>query len=109
MQFEQGPSQITDITVFQLKGPFTISSMFDLQAALRGDELKGVIIDLSGVNYIDSAALGVLLGQFAHTQRHGYKFALTGISSRVMTIFEITGTNKVLPMFATLADAEKGV
>ena len=106
MDFEQLPSRISDVSVVRLKGPFTLSTMFDLQATLRESATKGLIIDLSGVSYIDSAALGVLLGQFAHTQRAGYKFALTGLSPRVHTIFEITGTHKVLPIFATPEDAE---
>ena len=106
MDFEQSSSRIPDVSVVRLKGPFTLSTMFELQSALREPSTKGFIIDLSSVSYIDSAALGVLLGQFAHTQRAGYKYALTGLSPRVHTIFEITGTDKVLPIFPTPEDAE---
>lgn len=106
MDVEQQPSRVADVTVFRLKGPFTLSTMFAFQESLREPALKGTIIDLSGVPYMDSAGLGVLLGQFAHTQRNGGKFALVGISQRVRTIFEITHTDEVLPIFATQADAE---
>ena len=106
MEIEQEPSGIADVTVFRLKGPFTLSTMFDFQGALRDAALKGTIIDLTGVPYMDSAGLGVLLGQFAHAQRHGNKFGLVGITPRVLTIFEITHTDQVLPIFATQADAE---
>jgi anti-sigma B factor antagonist len=95
-----------DVTVFKLIGPFVLGTMFELQAMLREPELKGVIIDLSGVPYIDSAGLGVLLGHWSHTQRRGFKFALVGMSPRVHTIFEITHTDTVLPIFATQAEAE---
>ena len=78
MDIEQEPSRIADVTVFRLKGPFTMSTMFAFQTALRDAMLKGTIIDLEGVPYMDSAGLGVLLGQFAHAQRHGNKFALVG-------------------------------
>jgi anti-anti-sigma factor len=106
MDIEQAPSRIADVTVFRLKGPFTLSTMFTLQADLRRPEVKGTIIDLAGVPYMDSAGLGVLLGQFAHAQRNGQKFALAGITPRVLTIFEITHTDQVLPIFATQSDAE---
>jgi len=106
MEFEQEPSRIADVTVFRLRGPFTLSTMFDLQNRLRGPELKGIIIDLAGVPYMDSAGLGVLLRQYAHAQTGGYKFALTGMSPRVRTNFEITQTDRVLPIFATQAEAE---
>jgi anti-anti-sigma factor len=58
------------------------------------------------VPYIDSAGLGVLLGHWSHTQRGSHKYALVGMSPRVHTIFEITHTDTVLPIFATQAEAE---
>ena len=107
MDIEREPSLVADITVFRLKGPFTLSTMFDFQAALRGPEVKGTIVDLSGVSYMDSAGLGVLLGQYAHAQRAGYKFALAGVSPRLRTLLEVTHTDQLLPLFPTQADAEK--
>lgn len=108
MEMEREPSQTPDVTIFRLKGPFVLGTMFELQAAFREPGLKGVIIDLSEVPYMDSAGLGVLLGHWSHTQRGGYKYALTGISPRVLTIFKITYTDTVLPIFATTSDAEAG-
>jgi anti-anti-sigma factor len=106
MDIEQAPSRIADVTVFRLTGPFTLSTMFTFQSDLRGPGINGAIIDLAGVPYMDSAALGVLLGQFAHAQRNGQKFALAGITPKLLTIFEMTHTDQVLPIFATQADAE---
>ena len=106
MVVEREPAQSPDITVFRLIGPFVLGTMFELQSTLREPDLKGVIIDLAGVPYIDSAGLGVLLGHWSHTQRRGYKFALVGMTPRVHTIFEITHTDTVLPIFATQAEAE---
>ncbi len=93
--------------MFKLNGPFTLATMFPFQAALREPSVKGVIIDLSGVPYMDSAGLGVLLGHWSHAQRMGYKYSPVGLSARVHTIFEITHTDDVLPIFRTQADAEK--
>ena len=106
MQIERATSSVADVTVFRLKGPFVLGTMFDLQAALRDPAVKGVIIDLSEVPYIDSAGLGVLLGHWSHTQRAGHQFALASMSPRVRTIFEITHTDTVMPIFATQAEAE---
>jgi len=107
MDIEQEPSRIADVTVFRLKGPFTLTTMFAFQTTLRSPDVKGAIVDLSGVPYMDSAGLGVLLGQFAHSQRDGVKFGIAGISHRVHTIFEITHTDTILPIFSTVAEAEE--
>jgi len=108
MEFEQAAGRSPDTTVIRLKGPLTLNTMFGFQALLREPAVKSVIIDLAGVPYMDSAGLGVLLGHWTHTQRAGYKFALVGMSPRVHTIFEITHTDTVLPIFATEEEAEKG-
>lgn len=107
MEFLREASRSPDVTVFRLKGPFVLGTMFELQKALRDPALKSVIIDLSEVPYMDSAGLGVLLGHWSHAQRGGFRYALTGVSPRVRTIFEITHTDQVLPFFATQADAEE--
>jgi anti-sigma B factor antagonist len=107
LDIERVPGSYADVTVFRLKGPFTLSTLFQFQATLREPSLKSVIIDLSGVPYMDSASLGVLLSHWAHTQRAGIRYALVGITPRVRTIFEITHTDTVLPIFATQEDAEK--
>jgi hypothetical protein len=54
MDIEVEASRIEDVTVFRLKGPFTLSTMFDFQADLRKPGQKGAIVDLSGVPYMDS-------------------------------------------------------
>jgi anti-sigma B factor antagonist len=109
MEIEQSASTMPDVTVFTLKGPFTLATMFPFQAALRDPIVKGAIIDMTGIPYMDSAGLGVLLGQWSHAQRVAHKFALAGISARVHTIFEITHTDQILPIFATVADAEQAL
>ena len=106
MDVELETSLVPDVGVYRLKGPFVLGTIFGFQAALRVPSVKGVIVDLSGVPYIDSAGLGVLLGHWSYTQRGGHKFALVGMSPRVRKIFEITHTDTVLPMFATQAEAE---
>jgi len=106
MDVEQEPSRISNVTVFRLKGPFTLGTMFSFQSTLRDDGLKGVIVDLSDVSLIDSTALGVLLREYAHTLLGGYKFAIVGMSDRIRTIFDMTRVYEVLPILPTQAEAE---
>lgn len=109
MTIDREPGSSPDMTIFHLQGPFVLGTMFEFQNALREPGVKNVIIDLSGVPYIDSAGLGVLLSQWSHARRGGFQYALIGMSPRVHTIFEITHTDTVLPIFATRADAEAGL
>ncbi len=67
------------------------------------------VIDVSSVPYIDSAGLGTILSHWAHTQRTGHKFALTGVSPRIDVLLEMTKVNTVLPMFKTAEEADQAL
>jgi len=60
-----------DVTVFKLKGPFTLSTMFAFQNALREPHIKGCIIDLTEVPYMDSVGQIRRLGSWDEFQRSG--------------------------------------
>ncbi len=106
LEIERSASTVPGVVVLALKGPFTLATMFQFQSALRDSTAGGVIVDMSGVSNLDSAGLGVLLGQWSHAQRVEQKFALAAIGPRVLNILRITHTDKVLPVFATVAEAE---
>ncbi|MGA2715810.1 MAG: STAS domain-containing protein [Bryobacteraceae bacterium] len=93
-------------SILRLQGPLTLSTLFALQDILREIGGSDTVIDVSEVPYIDSAGLGTILSHWAHTQRSGHKFALTGVSPRIEVLLEITKVNTVLPMFKTAQDAD---
>ena len=107
LQIQRSAGSGSDVTVLALTGPLTISTLFDFQTAVRQPDLKNTIIDFSGVPYIDSAGLGIVLSHWAHTQRVGVKFAAVAISDRVKVLLEMTGVDKLMPSYPTVADAER--
>jgi anti-anti-sigma factor len=107
IQIQRMPGSASDVTILTLKGPLTIATLFDFQTTLRAPDLKSTIIDFSGVPYIDSAGLGVVLSHWAHTQRNGTKFAVVAMPDRVRVLLEMTKVDTLLPIFPTAADAER--
>jgi anti-sigma B factor antagonist len=102
---DTGASSTT--TILRLKGPLSLSTLFLLQDSLRAIGNVDTVIDVAAVPYIDSAGLGTILSHWAHTQRTGHKFALTGVSPRIDVLLEMTKVNTVLPMFKTAEDADQ--
>lgn len=107
IQIQRTPGSASDVTILTLTGPLTIATLFDFQTAIRQPDLKSTIIDFSGVPYIDSAGLGIVLSHWAHTQRIGVKFGAVGISERVQVLLDMTGVSKLLPQYPSPADAER--
>jgi anti-sigma B factor antagonist len=92
--------------ILRLKGPVTINTLFLLQKKLGEVAESDTVIDVTDVPYIDSAGLGTILSHWAHTQRHGKRFAMTGVSQRIGVLLEISHVNTLLPMFRTAEEAD---
>ena len=95
--------------ILKLHGPLTIQTLFDFLHMVRQETTKPIIIDLSGVEYMDSAGLGCVVSAFTSCQRNGRAFGVTGLTDRVQTLFTVTHVDGLLPCFATLAAAEAHV
>jgi anti-sigma B factor antagonist len=64
-----------------------------------------LVLDLSEVHFIDSTALGVLVGAHQQTQAHNGEFRLVVGDPFLLKIFHITGFDGVFPIFPAMADA----
>ena len=91
----------------KLSGPFTLSGVFEFQATVRGTHPPATILDLTEVPYMDSAALGAILGFHVSCQRHGCKYAIVGMSQRLETMVAVAGVTGVLSICSSLDAAEE--
>jgi anti-sigma B factor antagonist len=64
-----------------------------------------VVVDLLGVTFIDSTALGVLIGARERCQERGTQMRIVLEDARIVKIFEITGLTTMFSIFPTLAEA----
>ena len=54
-----------------------------------------VIVDLEGVDFLDSTGLGVLVGGLKRLRSHDGDLSLVCTQHRILKVFEITGLTKV--------------
>jgi anti-sigma B factor antagonist len=95
--------------ILKLIGPFTLSGVFDFQAISREQAYPVTIIDLSKVPFMDSAALGSILGFRASCQREARQCAMAGVSPRIRTLFQVAGVDSLLVSYASVQDAESAL
>jgi anti-sigma B factor antagonist len=94
-----------DRGVLSLRGPLTMENVSPFLNAVRREDAPTMILDFSGVPYLDSSGLGSLVSACTSCIKAGRRIALTGVNSRVRRVFEITKVEQVLLMFPTLSDA----
>jgi anti-sigma B factor antagonist len=66
---------------------------------------KEVVVDLSDTTFIDSTTLGVLVGGVKRLRPSGGQLTLVCGDRNITKIFEITGLDKVFPIYESRAEA----
>lgn len=95
--------------VLRVVGTITLETVSVFQSAAQATESPSLIIDLTEVPYIDSAALGAFVQTYVSCQRAGRRLALAGLSHRVRGLLQITSLDHIFNTFATAAEAEKAL
>lgn len=75
---------------------YTASKLKETLIPLAEKENHRLVIDLSGVEYIDSTGLGIFIGALKAAEKSGSTLKLTGLNDRVRRLFEITGLHEVI-------------
>lgn len=92
--------------VLALTGALNIHTIFDFQNAVRTDASPVLIVDFSGVPFMDSAGLGAVVGAHVAAQRAQHRIAFAGMNERLKALVEMTHLGSLLRIYATVAEAE---
>lgn len=97
-------STVDEITVIKVDGILdaTTREQFADYLSLSGSEL---ILDLAGVTFMDSRALGLIVHHWQTSLASGARFALVGVEYSKSKVMWITGLAQRLPLYDTLDDA----
>lgn len=89
-------------TVIKLNGRFDFNTHREFRAAyeplVSDADTHAVIVDFSGVDYLDSSALGMLLMLRDKLGGAGKEVALTGVRGNVKQVLDIANFGKLFPI-----------
>jgi anti-sigma B factor antagonist len=77
----------------------------ELQNLTGGVGTGSVVLDLAGVDYIDSIGLGVIVAVAKRVRAHGGRFRLARVDDRVWSVFELVSLDRVFERHDDLAAA----
>lgn len=96
-------------TVLSLAGEFDTYSASEVRDRLTeligASEPPRIVIDLSGLSFMDSSALGVLVGGLRTAHALKGEIRLAAAPEKLLPLFRITGLNRTFDMFDTVAEA----
>ena len=95
-------------TVIEVSGEIDVYTAPRLREALISLVEAGnyrLIVDMEGVEFLDSTGLGVLVGGLKRVRAHDGGIDLVCTQGRILRIFRITGLSKVFDIYDSVDDA----
>ncbi len=95
-----------DVAVITLKGDLLgepdTTNIRDKVHSLVNDDVKHVVIDLGGVNYMNSSGLGTLISALTSVRNSGGDLRLARVGGKVQNLFVMTQLVKVFDTYETV-------
>jgi anti-sigma B factor antagonist len=108
MNLKMGTREADGVTVVSCQGRVVAG---EEAAALREEikrllgSTKKIVLNLSGVNYIDSSGLGTLVGAYSSARSAGADIKLCGLGQRLRDVLQITKLVTVFEVYDNEAQA----
>jgi anti-sigma B factor antagonist len=89
-----------DITGISCSGRFTLGTRLSETEAmvqtLLDQGVRKLVLDLTHVDFVDSAGLGIIMRMFGESTERGGQFRISGPRDQVRRLFDITHTSAIL-------------
>lgn len=96
-------------TVVEVRGDLDMATEPQLRDGLQPlvDAAAGqVVVDLAGVEFMDSSALGTLVVMFKGLRDGGGRLCLAGVRQPVRIVLQVTSVDQVIDVYDTVQAAE---
>jgi anti-anti-sigma factor len=98
-----------DVTIAAIDGEIDLSNSAELEVAIShavGNEALGLVVDLTHVDYLDSAGVTLLFNLARRVSRRQQEFVVvTPGDAHVREILSLSGATEALALHDTLPDA----
>ena len=72
----------------------------ELDALLADPGVKRLLLDLSGLQFMDSSGIGLIIGRYKRLARRGGSVAVIGSNPRIDRIFDMAGLYQLVERLA---------
>lgn len=111
MELRTEVSEIAGWTVVNVWGELDVATSPTLRETLIrlvGEGSNRLVLDLEGVDFLDSTGLGTIISALKRARTHGGDLRLVCTRARIARLFEITGLDKAVPLLPSVDAAVAG-
>ncbi|MGB8493524.1 MAG: STAS domain-containing protein [Candidatus Acidiferrum sp.] len=108
LDVEKTAGSTADVTVYQLKGKLSLETVAGFIPQMRQETARRVVLDMSGVNFLNSTGVGALVSLFVSRRNQGKTFALAALTPQATAVVTVAGLQKLLPVSKSVEEASAG-
>ena len=105
LDLEKLPSSNDSLTIYKASGKLSLETVSEFIPKMRAETASYVVMDLSGVNFLDSAGVGALVSIFVSRRNQGKVLALAALSPQSSAVVTVAGLQNLLPIYKTVEEA----
>jgi anti-sigma B factor antagonist len=105
LDLERLPSSTAALTVYKATGKLSLETVAEFIQKLRPEPAASLVLDLSGVSFLDSAGVGSLVSLLVSRRNQGKTFALAGLTPQSTAVVSVAGLQNLLPIHKTVEEA----
>lgn len=108
MHLQVSTSTVESATVVAATGELDLHTAPDLDRALKQatqDQASLLVVDLSGVDFMDSTGLSTIVAAVAAARGYGGKIAVVATSAKIMKVFTLTGVDQQVGIYSSVNEA----
>jgi len=80
-----------------------------IDIAFDNSSCRHIIFDFSGVNFMDSSGIGMIIGRYKNAEKRGGRLALAGMNNEMGRLFQISGLAKIITRTASIEEAKESL
>jgi anti-anti-sigma factor len=105
LELQQGKDSGNGNVVTRLDGKLSLETVNSFLQTKRKEQAKHLVLDMSGVAFVDSSGVGALVSLFV-TRKHGGKtMTLASLTKQAIAVLQVSGILKLIPTYPTVEAA----
>jgi anti-sigma B factor antagonist len=101
LELQPGKDNGNGIVATRLDGKLSLETVNAFLQTMRKEQANHLVLDMSGVSFVDSSGVGALVSLFVTRKHSGKTMALASLTKQAIAVLQVSGILKLIPTYPT--------
>jgi stage II sporulation protein AA (anti-sigma F factor antagonist) len=101
LELQQGKDSGNGNVITRLDGRLSLETVNSFLQTMRKEQAKHLVLNMSGVAFLDSSGVGALVSLFVTRKHSGKTMALASLTKHAIAVLQVSGILKLIPTYPT--------